>query len=214
MEKIIVLDTETANSMDDPMTYDIGFAVVDYDSGDVIETHSYAIADVFLDKEMMNTAYYKEKVPIYWEEIKAGTRKLAKLETVRRILAEVVKKYGVKKIFAHNARFDYLSCTKTRRYMTSSAKRYFYPYGVELHDSLKLAREYFKGSSAYDKFCADNGYLTKRGQNRFTAEILFRFISGNNEFEEAHRGIDDVMIEKEIVMYCKDPVIDSRLWRD
>ena len=28
-EKVIVLDTETTNSIDDPIAYDIGFAVID-----------------------------------------------------------------------------------------------------------------------------------------------------------------------------------------
>ena len=31
MEKYIMLDTETTNSLDDPICYDVGFAVVDRD---------------------------------------------------------------------------------------------------------------------------------------------------------------------------------------
>ena len=42
MEKIIVLDTETANSMDDPMVYDVGFAVGkrDANSNNTVQTDS------------------------------------------------------------------------------------------------------------------------------------------------------------------------------
>ena len=47
-EKIIVIDTETANTIDDPLCYDVGFAVI-YRTGKVYETHSYVIADIFLD---------------------------------------------------------------------------------------------------------------------------------------------------------------------
>ena len=54
-KKYIVLDTETTNSLDDPMAYDIGFAVID-EYGTVYETHSYVIADVFLDKDLMASA--------------------------------------------------------------------------------------------------------------------------------------------------------------
>jgi hypothetical protein len=34
------------------------------------------------------------------------------------------------------------------------------------------------------------------------AEVLYRFISGNNEFIESHTGLEDVLIEKEIFAYC------------
>ena len=30
-----------------------------------------------------------------------------------------------------------------------------------------------------------------------TAEIVWRYISGNNEFEESHTGLEDVLIEAE-----------------
>ena len=72
-----------------------------------------------------------------------------------------------------------------------------------------------KEDENYSCFCIKNDYMTKNHQKRFTAEILYRYLTGNNEFEEAHRGIDDVRIEKEIFMYClqKNPEIDGRLWK-
>ena len=33
---------------------------------------------------------------------------------------------------------------------------------------------------------------------RETAEILYRYISGNNDFVEVHKGYEDILIEKEI----------------
>ena len=75
-EKFIVLDTETTNSIDDPICYDMGWAVVDKD-GNVFQTYSFVVADVFLDRELMESAYFKEKIPTYWEQIKSGERILA-----------------------------------------------------------------------------------------------------------------------------------------
>ena len=72
-EKFLVIDTETTNSLDNPICYDIGFAVIDKD-GKVYESHSYAIADIILDSELMNSAYYAEKIPSYWEEIREGKK--------------------------------------------------------------------------------------------------------------------------------------------
>ena len=71
MEKILIIDTETTNSLDDALTYDIGFIVADY-NGNIYSKHSFVVADIFLDKELMSVAYFAEKIPTYWNEIKSG----------------------------------------------------------------------------------------------------------------------------------------------
>ena len=201
MEKYIMLDTETTNSLDDPICYDVGFAVVDKE-GAIYETHSFVVAEVFLNEELMASAYFIEKVPQYWEDIKKGTRKLAKFNTIRKVLAETMKKYNTNIVIAHNARFDYRSTAKTQRYLTKSKYRYFLPYGTEIWDTLKMAREVLKNDVDYDNFCYDNNYVTKRGCKRFTAEILYRFFTGDNDFVESQTGLEDVTIEKVIFAEC------------
>ena len=211
----IVLDTETANSLDDPITYDIGWAVVDPDTGEVFKTESYAVAEIFLDRDLMSTAYFAEKIPQYWDEIKSGERKLARLNTIRRTLKADCEAFQISEIYAHNARFDYLSCSLTQRWLTSSKYRYFFPYGVKICDTLKMAREAFGKDEAYRNFCEENSYKTAKNQLRFTAEILYRFLSGQNDFEEEHKGLADVLIEKEILVACRKRGIENgALWED
>lgn len=212
MEKYIMLDTETTNSLDDPICYDVGFAVVDKE-GSIYETHSFVVAEVFLNEELMANAYFIEKVPQYWEDIKNGTRKLAKFNTIRKVLAETMKKYNTNIVIAHNARFDYRSTAKTQRYLTKSKYRYFLPYGTEIWDTLKMAREVLKNDVDYDNFCYNNNYVTKRGCKRFTAEILYRFFTGDNDFVESHTGLEDVTIEKVIFTECMARGAESgKLW--
>ena len=212
MEKYIMLDTETTNSLDDPICYDVGFAVVDKE-GAIYETHSFVVAEVFLNEELMASAYFIEKVPQYWEDIKNGTRKLAKFNTIRKVLAETMKKYNTNIVIAHNARFDYRSTAKTQRYLTKSKYRYFLPYGTEVWDTLKMAREVLKNDVDYDNFCYNNNYVTKRGRKRFTAEILYRFFTGDNDFVESHTGLEDVTIEKVIFAECMARGAESgKLW--
>ena len=214
-DRFIVIDTETTNSIDDPLCYDVGWAVVDI-FGNVYESHSYVVADIFLDKDLMSYAYFADKVPSYWEEIKAGKRKLCRLSTIKAIFADVCAQYNVKIVLAHNARFDYRSLNLTQRFLTSSKYRYFFPYGVEIWDTLKMSREVLKKDNNYCVFCYENQFLTKSMAKRFTAEILYRFITSNLDFEESHTGLEDVLIEKEIFKYCleKNPEIDGRLWKD
>lgn len=213
-EKFIVIDTETTNSLDDPITYDIGFVVMDT-TGQVYEKKSYVVADIFLDEELMASAFFKEKIPQYWEEIKAGKRELRRFDTIRRIFSQIVNKYDVKIISAHNARFDYRALNLTQRFLTSSKWRYFFPYGVEIWDTLKMARATLKHDAQFDQFCYDNEYLTQNMRKRFNAETLYRFITNDVSFIESHTGLEDVEIEKEIFLFCirQNPDLDGALWK-
>lgn len=212
MIKFIVLDTETTNSLDDPLTYDIGFAVID-EKGKVYESYSFVIAEIFLDKELMKSAYFADKIPQYWQDIKDGKRKLAKLLTVKKILAKVMKANNTNIVIAHNARFDYRSLATTQRFLTSSKYRYFLPYGTEIYCTLKMARQALKNNIEYDNFCWENHYLTKRGCKRYTAEIIYRFLTGKNDFIESHTGLEDVLIEKEIFSFCfANGITNGKLW--
>ena len=198
----IVFDTETTNGFDDPMVYDLGFAVIDK-KGNVYEKYSFVNYDVFCGmKDLMKSAYYAEKIPMYQKQINNGERQLARFSTIRRKFYEVCKKYNVVAVIAHNARFDYLSTTTTQRYLTKSKYRWFLPYGIKIWDTLKMAQDTICKQKMYKIWAKANGYLTTYGRPMATAEVLYRYLSGDNEFNEKHTGIDDVMIEKEIFVHC------------
>lgn len=217
MEKdtlIIVLDCETTNTLDDPICYDVGFAVVNPWTGKTIEKHSYVVADVFCDKDLMQYAYFADKIPSYQNDIKSGKRQLKRFSTIKRILANTCKKYDIKIIAAHNARFDYKALSLSQRYITTSKYRYFIPYGVEMWDTLKMAREIFKKDEKFGEFCYNHDYITKNGQRKYTAEILYQYLINDDTFEESHTGLEDVIIEAEIFTYClnRKPDINGKLW--
>ena len=198
----MVLDTETANSMDDPTMYDIGGAIIDK-RGHVYETFSFVIYDVFCaDRALFDTAYYAVKRPMYEEQIRNGSRRIVGIYTARRHVHALCEKWNVKAIIAHNARFDYKATNATLRYLTKSKTRYFLPYGVPVWDTLKMAQDTICKQPTYKRWCERNGYLQKNGKPRATAEILFRYISLNNDFIESHTGLEDVLIEKEIFVRC------------
>ena len=206
----MVIDTETCPVDKDLQevlpsnmwTYDIGWAIVDK-RGKVYKTRSFINADIFLaEKELMNSAYYADKIPMYWEQIKSGERVLTSWYVIKKTLRNDMAEYGVKEVYAHNMRFDYGTLNNTERWLTKSKYRYFFPYGTEICDTLKMARQVIGTMPTYRRFCQENGYLTKNGQLRFTAEILYRFISKDNTFVESHTGLEDVLIEKEILAYC------------
>ena len=211
---VMILDTETTNSLDDPIVYDIGFAVLDTESGELVENHSYVVADVFLDKELMASAFYSDKIPQYWKDIKSGKRIMRRYKTIRFIIADVCRQYDIKIVAAHNARFDNRSTNLTQRFLTNSKYRFFIPYGVQWWDTLKMAREVFKANEQYDTFCYENDYLTERNCKRYTAEILYRFLHNDTDFMEEHTALEDAQIESEIFMVClrANENINGKLW--
>ena len=206
----IVLDTETCPIDKDfegvtpsnMWVYDCGWAVVDR-NGNVYKTRSFVNADIFLNEKIaMNSAYYQDKIPKYWDEIKSGERILTSFTKIRKALLEDIAEFKVTEIYAHNMRFDYGTLNTTQRWLTKSKYRYFFPYDIKICDTLKMSRQVIANKKKYIDFCKENNYLTARGTPRLTAEILYRFISGNQDFTEEHTGLADVMIEKEILKYC------------
>lgn len=199
---LLVLDTETTNSLMDNLFYDLGFKVIDT-KGRTYERHSFVNADIFCDEQnLMQSAYYKEKIPNYWKDIKNGSRKLATTYTIRKTLFEVIAKYNITEISAHNARFDYRALNLTYRWVTKSKYRFFLPYEIIMWDTLKMAREIILPMPSYQKFCKKHNLFTPTGRLSATAENLYRFISKNANFIESHTGLEDVEIESEILIYC------------
>ena len=198
----LTIDTETANNLDNPIVFDIGGAVHDK-KGKVLETFSFIIKEVFYEMpELMQECFYLVKIPQYNAQIYKGERKVVSLYEAKKHIDELCKKYHIKAIIAHNARFDYRATTTTQRYITKSKYRYFLPYGVEIWDTLKMAQDTICKQQSYINWCVKHNYTKKNGAPRATAEILYKYITGDNDFVESHTGLEDVLIEKEIFAHC------------
>jgi hypothetical protein len=208
---IMVLDTETANGivvndkldLSCSLVYDIGFTVIDK-KGRVYEQASMAIREVFCGmKDIMKSAYYANKIPKYWEDIKSGKRDLVSFMWARKIVIDTMKKYNITTVSAHNARFDVNALNNTIRYITKSEKRFFFSHSTEIWDTYKGALKTVCKQKAYISFCKRNGYMTKHKTPRVkaTAEVLYKFLSGNHDFIEEHQGLDDTIIEAKILVW-------------
>lgn len=198
----LTIDTETVNGLDDPIVYDLGGCIHDK-KGNVMETFSFVIYEVFVGmRDLMETAYYAKKIPNYERDLKDGKRKMVRYNTARKYISNLCKKYNVKAIIAHNMRFDYRSTNTTQRFLTCSKYRYFLPYDIPVWDTLVMAQDTVCKQKSYQKWCERNGYVLKNGRPRATAEILYKYMTGNNDFIENHTGLEDVLIEKDIFAWC------------
>ncbi len=208
---VLVVDTETANTlvtedgkmdMSNVLVYDCGWAVVDT-KGTIYETASYVNRDIFCDeRDLMRTAYYNWKIPRYVEELRAGQRIMASTYEIRQAMLADMAEYHISEVVAHNARFDLNALNAIQRWTTKSKFRYWFPYGTEVWDTMKMARDVIHKMPTYRHFCEENGLLTKNGRLSTTAENLYRFIVKDTDFTESHTGLEDVQIEREILFYC------------
>lgn len=207
---VLVVDTETANTIQDGekldmtnvLVYDCGWQVVDT-HGTVYLERSFVNRDIFVhERELMQSAYYAHKIPQYVEDIRSGKRIMSDTYSIRKTMIEDMETYGIKEVAAHNSHFDLNALNCTQRYVTKSKFRYWFPYGTILWDTMRMADSVICKMPTYKKYCEQNGYITKGGKPRKTAEILWRFISGNDNFQESHTGLEDVTIEAQIMAYC------------
>ena len=212
---ILVIDIETANMIDDAFCYDIGFAVSDK-KGNIYYKDSLMIAELFFDnKDLLQTAYYKEKIPNYWKDYKQGKRRLVTFLTAKIEIRQIMKYFNIKDIFAYNARFDYTGLNRTERYLTKSKYRYFFPYGTKVHCILKMTRQVLFTQKSFKKFAEKNDLKTPTGKfYSNSAETAYKYMKNNSEFIESHTGLEDVLIECEILARCfrQNKKMETLLW--
>lgn len=214
MAKYLFMDSETAETnvvngqldVANGQVYDLGLMVID-ENGKVYDQISMVNEDVFFRMpESMQNAYFADKIPQYLVDIRMGKRKIVNSWQMYKIFTEMCRKYEVSAVVAHNAFFDVKVLNSTMRYQTKSRVRWFLPWGMEIIDTLKLARNTFATDPKYVEWCKENGYMTNHStpRPRLTAEILYRYITGNDEFVESHTGLEDVQIEADIFLKMKE----------
>ena len=213
MAKFLFMDSETAETpkidgqldVGNGQVYDLGLMVID-DEGKIYEKISLINEDVFFRMpQSMQKAYFADKIPQYLEDMRMGKRKIVDSWQMYRIFHKLCQKYNISAVVAHNAYFDIKVLNATMRYQTKSRCRWFIPWGMEVIDTLKLARNTFAKDPQYVTFCKEKGYMTnhEKPRPRLTAEILYKYITGCYEFEESHTGLEDVEIEAQIFMEMK-----------
>ena len=184
--------------------YDLGGQVIE-DDGTLLKEISIINRDVFFNMPLsMKSCYYAEKIPQYISEIKTKQRTVMNTWQLWNEFYKICKEYNIDYVVAHNAKFDINTLNATMRYQTKSRKRYFLPYGTKILDTMHLAEQYICKTEEYINFCKENNYMTNhpKPRPRATAEILWRFLSHDNNFIESHTGLEDVKIEKEILLEC------------
>lgn len=195
---IVIFDTETT-SLNKPFCYNLGYVIVDASTFEVLKKEDFVIQQIWNNLPLFATAYYEEKRNIYISAMRGKKAEMIKYGYAMSKMIADFKKYDVKKAYAYNAPFDdsvfSFNCDwyKVRN-----------PFdNIPIYDIRGMVTKFITDTDNYKKFCEENEFFTETKRNySTTAETVYRYITKNLDFEEAHTALSDSIIEAEIMRYC------------
>lgn len=210
---VVVLDTETAPIVGCPndgnahpelsRVYDFGYTIVPKRGSvsDTVVSRSFVITDTFTDPMLMNSAYYKDKLPQYREgarfDGKGEWNAVSFLEAWTQFKRDC-KQFGVTEVWAYNARFDRTALNATIAAYSGGYARFFTPYGVKWFD-LWVAAQRITGTVRYVDWCYAHDMVTPSGNPKTSVESVTAYLNDDIDFAERHTALDDAMHEAAIL---------------
>lgn len=194
-EKILVFDTETAGDLKRPIVYDVGGVITDR-NGEIYDEFHFVVEETFADLELMHSAYYSSKFKSYIKGIYKNEIELAPFAQILDRITTIIDYWKVKTVAAYNLAFDLRAMENTCNLFFENKN--WLNRDVTFMCIMCAACDVLYGQK-YIKQARANNWVTTNGNISTTAEYGYRFISGDNEFEEAHRGLDDCHIEAQIL---------------
>lgn len=201
----IVLDTETAGNVEDHSSlrvYDFGFQLVDSKFNVVLERR-YFVSEIFNDHALMNSAYYANKLPQYYQALANKEVEIRPWLVIMKEFAELCKAYKVKEVWAFNAGFDRDATNATTEALSNGFRSWFAPYGVEWKCIQRAAAMTLCNSKNYFKFAYENGFVSAKGNVQTTAEAVYAYLTNDPAYKEEHTALEDVKIEAAILARVK-----------
>ena len=206
---LTVLDTETTGlegipALAFPIIYDIGWILADKEGNKIIE-REFIVQEVFYNPIMQN-AYYGKKIPMYTERV---TKADILVKPFREILELLNHDFGLVKhntLMAYNLNFDLRALRSTAIYcgiLPKGEKDWtkLFTKPVEVQDIWGLAVEtILKKKWDFLEFVEFHNFTTDSGNPKTSAEVVYKFLTNNPDYEEFHTALEDCKIEYEIAI--------------
>lgn len=195
----MVFDTETTNCDSKPFCYNVGWVIFN-NEGEVVVKRDYVVEQIWHNIPLFSTAYYAEKRPLYVKAMRSRATKMDKWGYIMGAMARDIKRYNVQYAYAYNSPFD-------DRVFTFNCD-YFHTNNpldtIILCDIRGFAMGILERDYNYKLWCEDTEAFTESGNYSTTAENVYRYIIGDNEFDEAHTALADSVIEAYILVWCAE----------
>lgn len=196
---VCVFDTETT-SLQKPFCYNIGYVILDTETRIPLVEKDFVIEQVWHNLPLFESAYYKEKRPLYIKAMRAHKTRMDKWGYVMREMAKDLKKFEVEYAYAYNSPFD----DEVFNFNCDWFKTLNPLEEIPILDIRGLANNFITNTTQYTDFCETYERFTETKNYSATAETVYQYITENPNFEEAHTALNDSQIESKILMYCVD----------
>ncbi len=208
---IMIFDTETT-SLDKPFCYNIGYQIVSTFNGEVLAARDFVVEQVWHNLPLFSSAYYADKRPIYVNRMRSRAVIMDKFGYICRQMIRDIKQYEVAHAYAYNSPFDEKVFNFNCDWYKCSN-----PFDtVQIHDIRGYAHQFIVDEK-YIAYCEEHNLFTESGNYSSTAEAIYRYISGKDDFDEEHTALSDSVIETEILFYAMragaDISIDEKVYR-
>lgn len=199
IKKYLVLDTETTGGLGHPLAYDVGGVVVDA-SGYIWERFHWAALEIIGNPKAMASAFYAEKMPMYWEEVSAGNILPLHFDDILRRITGLCDFHNIQAVAAYNAGFDNRSMSTTTEHLFGDGNTNWLNRDIPIWDIWAGACTSVLDTAKFCRWACKNGLVSDKGNPRTSAEVCFRYITGKTDFVEEHTGGRDAEIEAAILV--------------
>lgn len=194
---IAVFDTETIG-LEKCFCYNVGVVIANTENGEILARQEWIVEQIWHNAPLFETAYYAQKKPLYIQRMRARLARLDKWGYIMRDLRKLFKEYEATAAYAYNSPFD----EKVFNFNCDWFKT-LNPFDeIPIFDIRGYVHNGLCWTQDFQDFCELNQRFTETGNYSTTAETLFQYISGNEEFEEEHTALADSVIEWEILKEC------------
>lgn len=194
---ILVFDTETV-SLVSPLIYNLGYVISN--GKETLLERNFLVNKTFNDLLLMSCAFYKNKYPLYKIWIEQKKCKIYSWAAINRKMRQDIARYNVKCLCAYNASFDRRAFEYTNKMLKALPCKKLATNSAPIEDIIPYAENIIKKED-YALFCKKYNFITKKGNNQKTAEVVYRYLKNNVLFTEEHTALSDSEIELEILKH-------------
>lgn len=194
---IVVFDTETT-SLDKPFCYNIGYSIYNTEEQKNLLNKDFVVEQVWHNKPLFESAYYKEKRPLYINSMRARKTIMEKFGYIMQEMIRDFRYYDIQQAYAYNSSFDDKVINYNCNWFNCNN-----PFdNIPIFDIRGYVFKKIAFTKEYQTFAEENKLFTEKENYSTKAEAIYRYISGNKDFCEEHTALADSLIEAEILFYC------------
>lgn len=226
----VFVDIESYNQIQYALGHDISVVIFDKKTKAPILIKCYLSKLIFENSELEHNVYFKDKLPIYWDNIekdnKAKTNKYELLdnENICLHLNDMIDDLKIKVIIGYNICFDYDSINRLYSCVNKNIalkRKQYRNFGIKYKNIPHRIHNGFQKINVFDLYCAITLYLEDNEEDRleyyafcvsnhFYSDSLKCIASGEEfvtrcfiDFDiiEQHMGIEDCLDEHNLWLW-------------